>query len=159
MTKDEFQQAALAIRPRIESIAMHVLNNHDEAEDITQDVLTKLWTMCDSLHAPLLPLASVMARNFSLDRRRRLSAHPSRSWADTRNDESERQDSEQIERMMALVDALPMPQQLVIRLRHMQDMDYADIARLKGTTETAVRKAVSRARKTIRDEIMKGYRS
>ncbi|MCI6619101.1 MAG: sigma-70 family RNA polymerase sigma factor [Prevotella sp.] len=159
MTKDEFQQAAVAIRPRIEGIAMHVLNNHDEAEDITQDVLTKLWTMCDSLHAPLLPLASVMTRNLSLDRRRRLSAYPSLSWADAGDAEGERQDSEQIERMMALVDAMPMPQQLVIRLRHMQDMDYADIARLMGTTETAVRKAVSRARKTIRDEIMKGYRS
>ena len=39
--------------------------------------------------------------------------------------------------------------QTVLRMRHMQEMTMADIARLIGTSEAAVRQSLSRARRSI----------
>jgi RNA polymerase sigma-70 factor (ECF subfamily) len=67
-------------------------------------------------------------------------------------DETETTNNEQIDRMMTLVDALPTMQQTVLRLRHMQDMSMADIASLIGTSESAVRQSLSRARRSILEQ-------
>jgi len=69
------------------------------------------------------------------------------------DDDGETARNEQIDRMMALVDALPTMQQTVLRLRHMQDMTMADIASLIGTSEAAVRQSLSRARRSIMEQL------
>jgi RNA polymerase sigma-70 factor (ECF subfamily) len=59
--------------------------------------------------------------------------------------------------MMQMVEQLPDKQQTILRLRHMEGMEMADIAALLCTTETAVRKSLSRARQAVRD-MMKNSR-
>ena len=63
---------------------------------------------------------------------------------------------ERIERMMKVIETLPDLQQTILRLRHMEGMDSKEIADLTGTTEAAVRKALSRARQAVRDKF-NGY--
>ena len=45
-------------------------------------------------------------------------------------------------------------QQTIIRLRHMEGMEMKEIASLTGSTEVAVRKALSRARKTLAQKVL-----
>ena len=54
---------------------------------------------------------------------------------------------------MQLVDKLPTMQQTIMRLRHMEGMEMCEIATLTGSNETAVRKALSRARQAIRQQL------
>lgn len=63
-------------------------------------------------------------------------------------------DIERIERMMAIVGTLPPAQQIILRLRHIDGMSMADIARLTGGTEVAVRKALSRARMAVKEQYL-----
>lgn len=53
------------------------------------------------------------------------------------------------ERIVRLLNKLPTLQQTIFRLRHIEGMEYADIAEITGTTPESVRKTVSRARRTI----------
>ena len=49
MTTEEFQQQAERLRYQLVSIAKRYLGNTDEAEDIAQDAMIKLWLMRDKL--------------------------------------------------------------------------------------------------------------
>ena len=66
-------------------------------------------------------------------------------------------DDERIERMMAVVSTLPDLQQTILRLRHREGMEMNEIADLTGSSEVAVRKALSRARQAVRQKYMKQY--
>ena len=53
------------------------------------------------------------------------------------------------ERIVRLLNKLPTLQQTIFRLRHIEGMEYADIAEITCTTPESVRQTVSRARRTI----------
>lgn len=60
MKAEEFPQEARRLRPVLVAIALDILGDRDEAEDIVQDVLLKLWTLCPQLRMPVDKLASVV---------------------------------------------------------------------------------------------------
>ena len=139
-----------AVRPTLQSVAREILGSDEEAEDVVQDAMLRLWQLRDEPIRNVRGFARVVVRNLSLSkvRQRRVTVDIAR--ADIANDdESESAKNEQIDRMMKLVDALPTMQQTVLRMRHMQEMTMADIASLIGTSEAAVRQSLSRARRSI----------
>jgi len=54
------------------SVARSYLKAGEEAEDVVQDVLLKLWQLLDKLRIPMGPLALVLVRNRCIDCLRRL---------------------------------------------------------------------------------------
>ena len=145
MTQEEFKSEVRRIRPELMAQARRYLGE-EEAEDTVQDVLLRLWQMVGELHLPLAPLGLRLVRNFSIDLlRRKRPAVPL-----VEMEEGSAQDnSELLDEMMRLVATLPDMQQVVLRLRHMEGMRMSEIALLTGSTETALRKALSRARKAL----------
>ena len=142
------------MRTTLVRLAFGILRDSDEAEDVVQDVLLRLWQMRDQLRMPIEPLARVLTRNRCIDIARRKKPAAELSMAVFQEeDEALRERSE---RMMKVIETLPDLQQTILRLRHMEGMDSKEIADLTGTTEAAVRKALSRARQTVRDKY-KGY--
>ncbi|MFA6728653.1 MAG: sigma-70 family RNA polymerase sigma factor [Prevotella sp.] len=156
MTADEFQHEVKRLRPQLISIARHYIGNGDEVEDIVQDAFLKMWLMLDQLKLPVAPLAKVLVRNLSVDYLRR---HHSELNIDDVQISAEEQSYDGIERMMKIIRVLPSLQQTILRLRHIENMEMSDIALLMGSTETAVRKALSRARQAVRKEYYKKYQS
>ena len=71
MTKDEYEIAMQRLRPVLIAEATRYMGNADEAEDMVQDALLKLWQMCDQLKSPVDGLARVLVRNICLDSIRR----------------------------------------------------------------------------------------
>ena len=57
--------------------------------------------------------------------------------------------NERLEHLMKVLGTLPEMQQAIVRMRHMEGMEMAEIAELIGTSEVAVRKSLSRARQSI----------
>lgn len=139
---------AKAMRPMLLNVARNILGSDEEAEDVVQDALLRMWQLRDEPIRNLKGFARIVVRNLSLSKVRRKSQTVDISHADIA-DEVETERNEQIDRMMELVDALPTMQQTVLRLRHMQEMTMADIATLIGTSEVAVRQSLSRARRSI----------
>ena len=162
MTAEEFKQETGQIQPQLIAVAKHYLPHQEDAEDIVQDVLAKLWGMCDELHCPMVALARILTRNFCIDHLRRrpnvidmeaydkdkLNSLPAPPSAPPTANEA-------IERMMTCMEHLPPKQQLVLRLRHMEGMSNADIAQLMNMSEDAIRQTLCRARKSVRDLFIK----
>ena len=140
-----------AMRPMLRNVARNILGSDEEAEDVVQDAMLRLWQLREEPIRNPKGFARIVVRNLSLSKVRRKPQIVDLSHADIA-DEAETERNEQIDRMMALVDALPTMQQTVLRLRHMQDMTMADIASLIGTSEVAVRQSLSRARRSILEQ-------
>nr|WP_314753935.1 sigma-70 family RNA polymerase sigma factor [uncultured Prevotella sp.] len=151
MTVDEYKQEVKRTRPQLLFIARKYMGSEEEAEDVVQDVLLKLWQICDTLRIPIDGFATILVRNHCVDllRRRPKSQDINENFTD-----ESREDDERIEKMMKIIDRLPTLQQTLIRLRHMENMEMKDIAALVGSNEVAVRKALSRARQAIRNKYL-----
>ena len=150
MTTESYMDEVKAMRPTLLSVARGILGSDEEAEDVVQDAMLRLWQLRDEPIRNVRGFARIVVRNLCLSKVRRKRAMVDIARADIANDdESESARNEQIDRMMKLVEALPTMQQTVLRMRHMQEMTMADIARLVGTSEAAVRQSLSRARRSI----------
>ena len=154
MTQKEFKEEARRLRPRLLQTARRYLGE-DDAEDTVQDVLLRLWQMVDMLRMPIDALATVLVRNFCVDRLRRQK--PSQALTANCEQADETETDERIERVLAMIDTLPTLQQTILRLRHMDGMGMREIAELTGSSEVAIRKALSRARQTLRQQYEKRY--
>lgn len=149
MTETEFKQEASAVRPKLVSTALHYLKSSDEAEDIVQDAMLRLWQIHAELNLPLMPIASVITRNLAIDRLRHTTPHTEISCLQVVQAEEHTETDERIDRILRIINALPTLQQTILRLRHIDGKEYADIAQTIGSTEEAIRQAVSRARRAV----------
>lgn len=154
MTQEEFKEEAQRLRPRLMLTARRYLGD-DDAEDTVQDALLRLWQMVGELRQPLDALALRLTRNLCIDQVRRRK--PTVMLTDSGGTDLADGDDERIERMMAVVSTLPDLQQTILRLRHLEGMEMNEIADLTGSSEVAIRKALSRARQTVRQKYMKQY--
>lgn len=166
MDIDEFFNKAKVMRPSLLSIAKKILGDEEEAEDVVQDAMLRLWQLKSknlSTQRNTKPgnirnaesLIKIMVRNLSIDIVRRRKNYTDIEDKDICDDINGDYDEEQTNRVMALMQNLPTMQQTVLRLRHIEGMDMADIARLVGSTEQAVRQSLSRGRRTI----LKNYKT
>ena len=154
MTQEEFKEEAQRLRPRLMLTARRYLGD-DDAEDTVQDALLRLWQMVGELRQPFDALALRLTRNLCIDKVRR--KRPTLTLTDSGETDQAENDDERIERMMAVVSTLPDLQQTVLRLRHLEGMEMNEIADLIGSSEVAIRKALSRARQAVRQKYMKQY--
>ena len=154
MTQEEFKEEAQRLRPRLMLTARRYLGD-DDAEDTVQDALLRLWQMVGELRQPLDALALRLTRNLCIDQVRRRK--PTVMLTDSNGTDLADGDDERIERMMAVVSTLPDLQQTVLRLRHLEGMEMNEIADLIGSSEVAIRKALSRARQAVRQKYLKQY--
>lgn len=147
MNIDELFKDTEKVRPRLVAIARRIVGNDDDAEDIVQDALLRLWQVKEEIRNAE-SLAKVITRNLSIDyvRRQHITVDIDENNAEA---DDAADSNEQIERIMDLINKLPTMQQTVIRLRHIDGLKMADIANITGTTEQAVRQSISRARRTI----------
>ncbi len=155
MNSSEFAKFAEAVRPALLARAQSVTGDSEAAADIVQDCMLKLWTMRTSLDEYNSPeaLAMTVVHHLSLNvlRSRKVvveihddvmsDSHPS---AEQSMISAETTTS--VNRVLAL---LPDSQQALITMRHIEGMSIAEIAALTGSTDGAVRTALSRARVRI----------
>ena len=142
MTPKEFKEVSIRLRPRLLQTAIRYLGDAEEAEDTVQDVLLHLWQISDQLKKRPDGLAMVLTRNFCVDkiRNRKTIIH-----GELPHDIIEEPvDEELLERTMNILKTLPFMQQTIMK----------DIAELTGSTEVAVRKTLSRARKAIAQKVL-----
>lgn len=143
------------MRNRLHSEALRYLSDSSDAEDITQEVVLKLWTMRNRLdeYRSVEALALVITRRLCINKLRKVTV-PLQDWTrqDVETDSSPEDDlisHEEEARIDRLMAELPDAQQAVLRMKHIDGMEVAEIAGVIGSTEEAVRQNLSRARRRI----------
>lgn len=154
MTTEEFKNEVQRIRPTLILTARRFFRDDETAEDMVQDALLKLWSMTETLKMPLEGLAIVVVKNLCISRWRTQKHIVGYEAVNQLSDTEEATDDEWTVRIIGIIDQLPAKQQLILRLRHIDNMTSADIAALMGTTDAAVRKQLSRARQAVRDKYL-----
>lgn len=156
MTEDKYITEVKRLRDRMVATATRYLENHDEAEDITQDALLKLWAMHQMLQeSDVDRLAFTILKHLcinELKRReyRRGDQSVSIDSIDVAMDSDNPQDIEEREQqLMTAVNKLPSKQRLLLQMRYLTGKDVPTIAALTGGTEQSVNKALSRARLSV----------
>ena len=133
----------------------------DEAEDVAQDALLKLWTLRGEVGegCNVEALVAVVARNMAVDRHRRRHTVPmtDRPVVDDRHARPdtllEIADNEQwLSRKMQ---ALPTTEYQVLRLRQVERKTDGEIAAILGIGEGSVPTLLSRARRKLLEAIRK----
>lgn len=151
-------------KDKLYRLAKRLLISHEEAQDATQEILVRLWDRRESLkeYQSIEALAMRMVRNFSLDQLKskrvghlQVVEHP---VADSDVGMQRRlEDADTMEWVARIINCLPEQQRSIIQMRDVEQYEFAHIAEVLEMNETAVRVALSRARKTIREHIIKAH--
>ncbi len=152
MDTEQFEQVVIEHRRMVFSLALHVLRDRSLAEEITQDVFLALFQHAARIEseAHLLHWLRRVAARRCIDqlRRRRL-----RRWLllDAIDEPAAevaalpRRDPLLAARLDRLLRALPPLARVALVLRYQQDLDPAEIGRVLGITEYAVRQKLRHA--------------
>ena len=162
MEQEQFIQEVVPLRKQLLKYAQRFLENPDDAEDIVQEVLLKLWFMRESLtgYESVPALSIQITKHLCLNR---LTAHAYR-WdqLDSISVESEMpspytqlEQKDSVEQVMRIVDRLPGLQQTILRMKHIDGFEIDEIAEITGSRPEAVRMNLSRARKTVKELFFK----
>ena len=159
-----FKQLLLPLYPRLQRVALRMLGNVEDAEDMVQEVYMKLWGRREELPdvQNMEAYCVALTKNMCIDRLRLAEVDRvdvddvplSLAAADDVASLLERQDA--VEQVKLIIETLPEKQQQVITLRDIRDCTFEEIEEQTGLTAVNVRALLSRARKTIRERFKRG---
>ena len=164
MNQSEFVNLITPFKDKIFRVSRRLLVSIEEAEDATQEVLVKLWNKKDSLsnYNSVEALAMTMTKNYCLDQ---LKSKRAGNLKIVHNNFTDREaglqqrleDNDSLDWVEKIIDQLPEQQKLIIQMRDIEQYEFEDIAKILDMNETAIRVALSRARKTIREFMLKTH--
>lgn len=165
MTQSDFVNIVMPFKDKVFRLAKRLLVSEQEAEDATQEILLKLWRHKENIenYKNVEAFSMTMTKNFCLDRLKSKQAQNLKIVHSNYQDhnvglqkEVEVRDSlSWVERIM---ETLPEQQKMIVQLRDIEQYDFNEIAKMLDMKETAIRVALSRARKTIREKLTNTHR-
>jgi len=166
MNPEEFKIQVLPLKHKLFRFSLRMLGRVEEAEDSVQDALVKLWTRREELanYSSIEAFAMTITKNLCLDRIRSKSFQTER--LNDRQVLTLRQDPEEmLEKddftgfVRKIIENLPDQQKAIMHMRDIEGLEYERIAEVMELNVNAVRVNLSRARKKVRDTIIKiqGY--
>lgn len=164
MTQNEFVLLIAPFKDKVFRLAKRLLVSTEEAEDASQEVLVKLWNKNEGLAAyhSVEALAMKMTKNFCLDQ---LKSKRAGNLKITHHNFTDNQaglqqkveDIDSLQWVEKIINQLPEQQRLIVQLRDVEQYEFEEIAKILEMNETAIRVALSRARKTIRTFMLKTH--
>jgi len=164
MNQSDFLKSVLPFKDKVFRLSKRLLVSTEEAQDATQELYFKLWKNREKLaeYKNVEAFAMTMTKNYCFDRLKSKQAsnltlvHSNYKEKDTALEKKlEYQDS--VSQVHRLIESLPEQQKLVIQLRDIEDYDFEEIGKMLDLKPTAVRVTLSRARKTIREKLIKQH--
>lgn len=161
MDQKEFSIRLVPMKDKIFRFARSILYDVAESEDVTQGIFERLWAGRDRLDGcrNLDAFVMVCVKNLCYDRiRRRRLRHegvgdPETSAPCVAAEGAEESDTVSV--MMKVIAGLPETQRTVLHLRDIEGYEFNQIAVIMDMNEPAVRVTLSRARKAVREKMIK----
>lgn len=164
MDQSAFLKIFDPIRNRLYRLSLRLLVSKEAAEDATQEVLLKLWERKEKLGDYNSPEAYAMTitKNYCLDQLK-LKQNNNLRIVHNNYEENARPLQEQLEAKDAyewvqkLMEELNEQTKSIVHMRDIEEMEYEEISQIMNMNETAVRVALSRGRKKLRDGLLKKH--
>lgn len=163
MELEHFKTKVLPAKDRLYRVALWMLKDSAEAEDILQEGMLRLWLyrqkllFCDNVEA----FAVRTVRNLCLDRlksksyKNRQGLDGLKKWESlsaSPHQQVEAANHQEVIKQLML--SLPEQQQWLLQLREVEELSYEEIEEATGMQINAIRVALSRARKTLREKFL-----
>ena len=161
MTQKEFLDLVLPLRQKIFRLSKRLLTSTEEAEDATQEVLIKMWNKSNELekYNSIEAMMMTMTKNYCLDRLKSKQASNLQlvhsNYSNRDNLEKQTEDKDNLNWVEKIINELPETQKMIVQLREIEELEFEKIAEIMQMNETNVRVTLSRARKTIREQMVK----
>lgn len=159
MNQETFKNTVFVLKDKLYRFANRFLGQSDDAYDLVQEVMLKLWeqrgqlTQLNSIEAFAMQMVRNMAYN-KIDKLGRQAKYLQQLPTDI---QQEQYPSLTKELILKMIDQLPEKQRLVMYLRDIEEYEIVDIAEVAGLEENAVRVNLSRARTTVRLNLTKVF--
>lgn len=161
MKNISFRNNVLPLKNVLYRLALRITLNREEAEDVVQDTLIKVWNRrddwqdIDSIEA----FSLTICRNLSLDRMKK-AGNDNRPIGDEEAgapaagyDPYERMmQRDRVEQVKRIVDGLPEKQKSCMQLRDFEGKSYKEIAEVLGISEEQVKINIFRARQAVKQK-------
>ena len=165
MQQSEFIELISPFKDKLFRMAKRLLVSTEEAEDATQEVLMKLWYKNDQIgeYRNVEAFAMTMTKNYCLDRLKSKQAGNLKLVHSNYRDEQIAPDrnlevKDSLDWMGKIMQTLPEQQRMILQLRDIEQYEYEEIAEMLEMNPTAIRVALSRARKTVREALIKKHK-
>jgi RNA polymerase sigma-70 factor (ECF subfamily) len=165
---ERFEAMVAQCRNRIYSLAYYSLGSREEAEDVTQDVLVKLWEHWPSLdHERALPWTIRVAHNACLDVHRKRQVRRAASLNQCTggncpdglspvagsNPETHLEQMDLRRQIETALQQIEEPYRTIVILREIQDMSYEQIGATMAMPLNTIKVYLHRGRRMLRDQI------
>jgi RNA polymerase sigma-70 factor (ECF subfamily) len=164
MTTEEFKKRILPIKDKLFRLARRILNDVEESEDVIQEVFYRLWVHKEELgnYRSIEAFAMVITKNLCLDKIK--SKHYQKAelaeWntlVDYHSPQKLIEIKEDVGNIHRFIQQLPEQQRIIIQMRDVEELEFEEIADILQMNLNAVRVNLSRARKTIREQLIKKH--
>ncbi|MCC8144971.1 MAG: sigma-70 family RNA polymerase sigma factor [Bacteroidales bacterium] len=157
MDLERFQSDIVSLRQILFFTALKYMEDEEEAEDIVQETLLRLWTMRDQLDAisNTGSYSVQITKNICIDRIRAqketVDARDHHFETNTQTPYGRVETENAIDIVKKIIESLPGLQKQIITMRDIEGYELQEIANITGTQISAVTVNLSRARKRVRD--------
>lgn len=163
MKQPELKDIVYKYKDQMYRLALSIMKNKDDAEDVLQDVFVKCWEQkkriekSDSIKSYLFK----MTRNRCLDvlkkhsrkyENEQLINHESMHTIENNLDQIEK-----LKIVNMLIDKLPEQNKTIIRLRETEGMEFDEIEKITGLKQDNIRTILSRTKKKLKQQIEKVF--
>lgn len=142
--------------PRSYSVALRMLGNRADAEDVAQDAMMRLWKIAPDWQSGKAQISTWLYRvtcNLCLDLRRRKmpgSLDDVMEPVDETASITERmQDMERLDALQAALEQLPDRQRQAVILRHIEELSNPEIATIMDISVEAVESLTARGKRVL----------
>jgi len=164
MDFDGFERQVLPVKNKLYRFAFRLLGSSDEAKDIVQEVLIRVWNGREQLATIENVEAWCMriTKNLSLDRLRAKQRKPTDTLEQTSTivegsltPYESAEISESMQRINLLIASLPEKQRQVMHLRDIEGYSYNEICEILELDMNQVKVNLFRARNAVREKFVK----
>lgn len=165
MKQQTFISLMNPVQDKMYRLALRLLVSKESAQDAVQEVMLKLWNRKKMLLTLKNPEAFAMTvtKNHCLDQLKLKQNNNLRIVHSNYDDgnislQKQLEVQDDLDWVQKIIETLPEKQKIIIQLRDVEQYDYKEISEMTQMEEIAVRVTLSRARKKIREEIIKRHR-
>ena len=156
-TADTYTQFILSVKDTLYRLALSLVGCSADAEDIVQDIYERVWRARDKVLSEPYPRAYVcrMTRNLAIDRLRARKESVDQDWGGYTDGYKEVAIRDMAQFTKLVIASLPERQRVAIEMRDVEGYEIEEIAMILECDSSSVRMNISRARKKVREEVLK----
>lgn len=164
MKNISFRNDVLPLKDVLYRLALRITLSHEEAEDIVQDTLIKVWNRRDEWQSleSIEAYSMTICRNLALDAIKKKDNNNEsleQEMGETSDQTSDPHElmirKDRVEMVKQLVNRLPEKQRSCLQLRDFEGKTYKEIAEILAITEEQVKVNIFRARRSIKQQFDK----